>query len=96
MAPARSSAHRARRDQVQHAPPPHNISPPLDEQNSADGLFLDPLMGTPLAIYVEKDVENRDEVVELVVVRQVFLRALFGRATRCFSRIHACQWSSAV
>ncbi|EIW63080.1 uncharacterized protein TRAVEDRAFT_69226 [Trametes versicolor FP-101664 SS1] len=67
MAPARSSAHRARRDQAHHAPPPHNISPPLDEQNSADGLFLDPLMGTPLAIYVEKDVENRDQVIELVL-----------------------------
>ncbi|KAI0633415.1 hypothetical protein C8Q77DRAFT_1114840 [Trametes polyzona] len=67
MAPARSSTNRARREQTQHAPPPHNISPPLDEHNSADGLFLDPLMGTPLAIYVEKDVENRDEIVELIV-----------------------------
>ncbi|KAI0829693.1 hypothetical protein BC628DRAFT_1358248 [Trametes gibbosa] len=67
MAPARSSANRARRDQAQHAPPSQNISPPLDEHNSDDGLFLDPLMGTPLAIYVEKDVENREEIVELVV-----------------------------
>ncbi|KAH9855178.1 hypothetical protein C2E23DRAFT_751774 [Lenzites betulinus] len=67
MAPARSSANRARRDQAPHAPPPQNISPPLDESNMDEGLFLDPLMGTPLAIYVEKDVENRDEIVELVV-----------------------------
>ncbi|KAI0371156.1 hypothetical protein BV20DRAFT_994012 [Pilatotrama ljubarskyi] len=67
MAPARSSVNRSRREQVQHVPQPQNISPPVDEQNSTDGLFLDPLMGTPLAIYVEKDVENRDEIVELVV-----------------------------
>ncbi|RDX44846.1 hypothetical protein K466DRAFT_535700 [Polyporus arcularius HHB13444] len=66
MAPARSSVNRARRDQTQHPPQPQNVSPPLDEQNSEDELFLDPLMGTPLAIYVEKDVENRDEIVELV------------------------------
>ncbi|KAI0674975.1 hypothetical protein C8Q78DRAFT_1009868 [Trametes maxima] len=66
MAPARSSAHRARREQVQHVPPPQNISPSTDDQTESDGLFLDPLMGTPLAIYVEKDVENRDEIAELV------------------------------
>ena len=71
MAPARSSANRARRErehQAQHLPQPQDISPPVDEQNSPDDLFLDPLMGTPLAIYVEKDVENRDEIVELVLV----------------------------
>lgn len=71
MAPARSSANRARRErehQAQHVPQPQNISPPVDEQNPSDELFLDPLMGTPLAIYVEKDVDNRDEIVELVVV----------------------------
>ncbi|KAI0655972.1 hypothetical protein C8Q70DRAFT_922742 [Cubamyces menziesii] len=70
MAPARSSANRARRErehQAQHLPQPQDISPPVDEQNSPDDLFLDPLMGTPLAIYVEKDVENRDEIVELVL-----------------------------
>ena len=68
MAPARSSTSRARRDQPQHAPQPQNISPPLDEENPNDDLFLDPLMGTPLAIYVEKDVENRDEIAALISV----------------------------
>ncbi|RPD78215.1 hypothetical protein L226DRAFT_531566 [Lentinus tigrinus ALCF2SS1-7] len=66
MAPARSSTNRARRDQPQHPPQLQNVSPPLDEQNPNDGLFLDPLMGTPLSIYVEKDVENRDEIVQLL------------------------------
>ncbi|KAI8993801.1 hypothetical protein BD414DRAFT_480470 [Trametes punicea] len=67
MAPARSSTNRARRETAKHASQPQNISPPLDEQNSQNDLFLDPLMGTPLAIYVERDVENRDEIVELIV-----------------------------
>ncbi|KAI0769335.1 hypothetical protein BD413DRAFT_477758 [Trametes elegans] len=67
MAPARSSANRARRERAQHVPPPQNMPAPADEQDSVGDLFLDPLMGTPLAIYVEKDVENRDEIVELVV-----------------------------
>ncbi|KAI0743774.1 hypothetical protein C8Q80DRAFT_1183068 [Daedaleopsis nitida] len=66
MAPARSSANRARRDQPQHAPQAQNVPPPVEEENSSEDLFLDPLMGTPLAIYVEKDVENRDEIVELI------------------------------
>ncbi|OSD04039.1 hypothetical protein PYCCODRAFT_1387675 [Trametes coccinea BRFM310] len=67
MAPARSSNHRSRREHVQHAPQPQDIAPALDDQNTQDDLFLDPLMGTPLAIYVEKDVDNRDEIVELIV-----------------------------
>ena len=69
MAPARSSANRARREQTQHPPQPQNVSPPLDEHNSSDDLFLDPLMGTRLAIYVEKDVENREEIARLISVR---------------------------
>ena len=72
MAPARRAA---RRDQAQHPPQPQNAvvhggAPPgADEPNVNDELFLDPLMGTPLAIYVEKDVENRQEVVDLILVR---------------------------
>ena len=67
MAPAR----RARRDQAPHpSQPQHPISPPdVDEHGADDELFVDPLMGTPLAIYVEKDVDNRDEIVELIMVR---------------------------
>jgi hypothetical protein len=34
-----------------------------------DDLFLEPMMGTPLAIYIEKDVPDRDTIVELVTVR---------------------------
>jgi hypothetical protein len=31
-------------------------------------LFLEPMMGTPLAIYVEKDVEDRDTIVDIITV----------------------------
>ncbi|TFK54355.1 hypothetical protein OE88DRAFT_1733019 [Heliocybe sulcata] len=34
---------------------------------STGELFLEPMMGTPLPLYIEKDVEDRDELVELVV-----------------------------
>ncbi|THH01438.1 hypothetical protein EW145_g6916 [Phellinidium pouzarii] len=32
-----------------------------------DELFLEPMMGTPLAMYIEKDVVDRDQLVELIV-----------------------------
>lgn len=44
------------------------MSPPADDASAKDDLFLDPLMGTPLAIYVEKDVDNWDEIVKLITV----------------------------
>jgi hypothetical protein len=33
-----------------------------------DDLFLEPMMGTPLAIFIEKDVPDRDQLVHLVSV----------------------------
>jgi glycerate-2-kinase len=48
-----------------------------DDNNNDDSdlieLFTDPMLGTPLSIYVEKDVENRDEVVALIGVSLLFL-----------------------
>jgi hypothetical protein len=31
-------------------------------------LFIDPMMGAPLAIYIEKDVPDKDAIAELIVV----------------------------
>ncbi|EMD37492.1 hypothetical protein CERSUDRAFT_123436 [Gelatoporia subvermispora B] len=64
MAPARTTNRRAQRDQ-------HNAQPSSSQANvsdnvAGDDLFLEPMMGTPLAIFVEKDVENRDTIVELI------------------------------
>ncbi|KAF8415960.1 hypothetical protein L210DRAFT_965505 [Boletus edulis BED1] len=56
MAPARSTR---RAHNTQNAHPPSS-----DPQNAA--LFLEPMMGTPLTIYIEKDVDDRDVLVELV------------------------------
>lgn len=36
---------------------------------ASDELFLEPMMGTPLAIYIEKDVQDRDNLVEIITVR---------------------------
>ncbi|KAI9572030.1 hypothetical protein HD554DRAFT_1622615 [Boletus coccyginus] len=58
MAPARST----RRAHSPNAPPP-----PSDPQNAI--LFLEPMMGTPLTIYIEKDVDDRDDLVDLITVR---------------------------
>ncbi|THH13218.1 hypothetical protein EW146_g6976 [Bondarzewia mesenterica] len=43
-----------------------------DTRDSAPnhGLFLEPMMGTPLAIYIQKDVEDRDTIVDLIVARR--------------------------
>ena len=95
MAPARSSANRARRDNTQQPPQSQNVSPPDEDANTSDDLFLDPLMGTPLAIYVEKDVDNRDEIVELITVcRLIHLYPRRRRVLRCHTPI-AGLWKSA-
>ncbi|KAI0949447.1 hypothetical protein AcW1_009058 [Taiwanofungus camphoratus] len=63
MAPARTANRRGQREQNSST---HNGLPEAADEPSKDALFLEPMMGTPLAIYVEKDVENRDSIVELI------------------------------
>ena len=65
MAPARTSTRRTQHDQTNSSRPAG-----LDENNgpSIEQLFLEPMMGTPLTIYVEKDVKNRDTIVNLITV----------------------------
>jgi hypothetical protein len=66
MAPRTSTA---RRGAPQPAPDQNPLQPPpADEPNVNAELFLDPMLGTPLAVYIEKDVERRDELVQLVTV----------------------------
>ena len=70
MAPARSSTRRAHVEQ-NNIPPP-----PLHDQDSNDNvpqdlLFIDPMLGIPLSIYIEKDVDDRDILVDLIIVRHV-------------------------
>ena len=77
MAPGRTSARRAQHhEQRAHdIPQHHNVHvqqqqiPPQEPAIGKDDIFLEPMMGTPQALYVEKDVENRDQIVALITVR---------------------------
>ncbi|KZT11070.1 uncharacterized protein LAESUDRAFT_672779 [Laetiporus sulphureus 93-53] len=62
MAPARTANRRGQRDQnaPTHNAPTDSVPDPSKE------IFLDPMMGTPLQIYVEKDVENKEAVENLI------------------------------
>jgi hypothetical protein len=62
MAPARPR-------RVQTAPPQqHSVQDEQQEQQEYPALFIDPMMGTPLPIYVAKDVDDREDIVRLITV----------------------------
>ncbi|KAI0066249.1 hypothetical protein BV25DRAFT_1821172 [Artomyces pyxidatus] len=58
MAPAHAAHGRAQHEQNQVVD--------NNDNSSTHGLFLEPMMGTPLAIYVQKDVDDRDNIVDLI------------------------------
>lgn len=62
MAPARST----RRPLDNHSRPDHQPDPNVDPE-----LFIDPMLGTPLPIYIEKDVADKDALVDLILVSRV-------------------------
>ncbi|PCH43721.1 hypothetical protein WOLCODRAFT_138547 [Wolfiporia cocos MD-104 SS10] len=62
MAPARTANRRAQREQDA---PTHNAQHDVPPETTSS-LFLEPMMGNPLNIYVEKDVPDRDNIVELI------------------------------
>ena len=65
MAPGRSSARRsAHSSQV----PPSGQHAQDDDVVANKDLFIDPMLGTALAIYIEKDVEDKDIISDLIVV----------------------------
>ena len=65
MAPARSFTRRGHgaHDEIQ-LPPDQSFNNP----NVNRELFIDPMLGTPLAVYIEKDVEDKATLVNLVTV----------------------------
>jgi hypothetical protein len=72
MAPARSSGRRTRnKRKAQNAQPPEPVveSDNDELQTQCEQLFLDPMSGQPLQLYIEKDVENRDIISQEIVVR---------------------------
>lgn len=64
MAPARSS----RRNQANQPPPTRSTTSEVDNDVVNAELFLDPMMGVPLQIYIEKDVQDRDKLVDIITV----------------------------
>lgn len=67
MAPARSSTRRGvHPNPVQSTPPVQSTE--QSDPNANKQLFLDPMLGTPLAIYVEKDVEDKETISQLIIV----------------------------
>ncbi|KAF9227456.1 hypothetical protein BS17DRAFT_465975 [Gyrodon lividus] len=64
MAPARSNR-RTQHEQPLQLRNIHNDPSPSNDANDTD-LFLEPMMGTPLTVYIEKDVDDRDALVELI------------------------------
>ncbi|KAI6125802.1 hypothetical protein EV401DRAFT_1885878 [Pisolithus croceorrhizus] len=71
MAPARSNrrTHQEQPVQLRNTPSDTNAA------NKTD-LFLEPMMGTPLTVYIEKDVEEKESLVELIAVRTFTLSIL--------------------
>jgi hypothetical protein len=63
MAPVRSSARRG----GQPEPSPVHDADTLDP-TANKSLFLDPMLGTSLSMYVEKDVEDKDVITQMIVV----------------------------
>lgn len=37
--------------------------------NSDNDIFLDPMLGSPLQIYVDKDIDDRNAITQLITVR---------------------------
>lgn len=82
MAPVRTSTRRAtRRSQAQPQPttgPSSSNANALENRSQVvtsngavvanEDLFLDPMMGLPLQIYVEKDVNDRDNILHMISV----------------------------
>lgn len=70
MAPARSSTRRgAHISPDSHTPPVRDAHD--DDPSANKELFLDPMLGTPLAIFIEKDVENKDDLSQLIIVGHI-------------------------
>lgn len=65
MTPARSSTRRsAHGSQL----PPSTQHPQDSEFVVNKDLFIDPMLGTALAMYIEKDVDDKDVISQLIVV----------------------------
>ena len=65
-------------------PEPEQTAPP---DPGHQPVFIDPVFGTPLSIYIEKDVDNRDAVAETITVS---LLLIYGTLPREKNATHPC------
>jgi len=72
MAPARALARRPQNDSNINSTPRPSASDNDANATVNRELFLEPMMGTPLQMYIEKDVQDRDDLIDLITVRRVF------------------------
>ena len=94
MAPAHSTHPRVQQHQ-QHQQRDQSANSDIVEH----GLFLEPMMGTPLAMYVHKDVPDHDRVVELITVSPSAVRRYDSYAyppsrvfALIFKKYNSSQW----
>jgi hypothetical protein len=68
----------ARRAQLADAHAVSNISAAelATNKSASNDLFLDPMMGAPLTIYIEKDVPDKDLLTDLIIVSRTRLSRL--------------------
>ena len=60
-------------------------NPTASNDDLNDKLFLDPMLGTPLAIYIEKDVEDRSLLADIITVSRVKKSCHVGRMAVVYS-----------
>ncbi|TFK74075.1 hypothetical protein BDN72DRAFT_834084 [Pluteus cervinus] len=65
MAPARSSSRRRRTTNTDQSSLNPTV-PPEPENEPISQLFLDPMLGSPLSVYIAKEVDDREHLVSLV------------------------------
>ncbi len=84
---ARSSQPDPRRQPLQQHP--HQVQQHLQVQPQVESneppveIFVDPAMGTPLPIWVEKDVQNHDLIVQLIKVSAIWTLPMSESQTIC-------------
>lgn len=66
-----------RRQSTRHAQhPPQGASGGASASAANNQVFLEPMMGTPLSLYVDKDVPDREKLVDLITVSFFLLNIL--------------------
>lgn len=54
-------------------PAPSNDSSAVHSEEVTNALFIDPILGTPLVLYLAEDVDERHELMQLIQVSPIML-----------------------